>query len=273
MSQPHLVTAQSGNTEDSAVVAHFRATENARLKNLIVRIPYTSAGVTSVTVTHAGVNFLQCDTWTNGVPKEVTFSGTKEDGEIVSISVTGTATGDNCFRNLNYEVNVLKLPPDGSYACYAYTDDVAIVFSGSPNNIYDRAGGTYNADVTGWRIYDLEPGRGNTTEYARIQLMPYKCNGKSFDIEACPMICLELDEGCDFEPYCGQQYTITIPTAIYGGTVDLITGLVTGEYASDGSALSSPVTQQITGQQISTLKGINNIWSSIGTVELAYWEH
>lgn len=273
MAQTRLVRVLSGNTEDSAAIAHFRANENAMINNLVVHIPYTPAGVTSVTVTHAGVNFLQCDTFSNGSSKGITFAGTREDGEIVSISATETATGDNCFRNLNYDVNVLKLPPDGSYACYAYTDDAAIVFSGTPNAIYDRSGGTYNADVTGWRKYDLEPGRGNTTEYARLQLMPYRCNGKTFDVVARPLVCLESDEGCAFEPYSGQQYTVNIPNTIYGGTVDLITGLVTGEYASDGSALSSPVTQQITGQQITTLKGVNNIWSDAGNVELSYWAH
>ena len=267
---PRRKTVRSGNTADSAVVAHFRANCVIALESLVVALPYNASGHTSTTVHHVGVNFLQCDTWPNGVSKGVTFAGTKEGGEIVSISISGTATGDNVFRNLNYDVNVLKLPPDGSYACYTYTDDAAIVFSGNPNNIYDRNGGTYNADVTGWRIYDLEPGRGNTTEYARLQLMPYKCNGKSFDIDAYPIICLESDKGCAFEPYCGQKYAITLPETIYGGTVDLISGEIVSKYGSDGSLLPTPVTYTITPVAVSTLNGVNNVWSDYGDITLTY---
>ena len=35
--------------------------------------------------------------------------------------------------------------------------------------------------------------------------------------------------------------------------------------------LQTPVTYQLTSQQITTLTGINNIWSNVGPISLQYW--
>ena len=74
-----------------------------------------------------------------------------------------------------------------------------------------------------------------------------------------------------YQSYNGSDYTIAFPTIVYGGTVDLVNGVLTSTTGSNGSALSSPVTYQITPVSISTLNGVNNIWSDCGSVAVSYW--
>lgn len=97
LNEPHLETAQSGNTSDSAHIAAFRTDMATKLKNLKVYFsPVQSgsgdpspdnvrpiSGHTGLAVKQAGVNLLQCDTFTNGSSQSVRMTGTRNaDGEI-----------------------------------------------------------------------------------------------------------------------------------------------------------------------------------------------
>lgn len=104
-----------------------------------------------------------------------------------------------------------------------------------------------------------------------------------------------------FETYNGQTYTTTLPSTTYGGTLDLVSGVLTvtdgyiasynGEtlpstwisdrdvYASGTTPtigaqvvykLATPQTYQLTPQQIDTLKGQNNITATSGQVSVTY---
>ena len=110
----------------------------------------------------------------------------------------------------------------------------------------------------------------------------------------------------DFEAYTGETVTVTIPDTpgtVYGGTLDLLKGVLTVRpyYASyNGETLVGPWissmdvyaagttpttgaqvvdlgdvadTYQLTPQQISTLKGSNNSWADCGPVDIKYWTH
>lgn len=94
-----------------------------------------------------------------------------------------------------------------------------------------------------------------------------------------------------------------IAGTVYGGTLDVTNGVLTVRpyYASyNGETLVGPwissmdvyaagttpttgaqvvdlgdvaYTHQLTPQQVSTLKGSNNIWTDCGPVDIKYWKH
>lgn len=105
----------------------------------------------------------------------------------------------------------------------------------------------------------------------------------------------------DYEPYDGQSATIQLGQIVYGGTLDVSTGkltvthgeiasyngeVLTGEWMSDRDVyaagttptigaqvvyvLDTPQTIDLDPQQITTLKGTNNMWSNSGDVTLEY---
>lgn len=104
-----------------------------------------------------------------------------------------------------------------------------------------------------------------------------------------------------YEPYTADTYTIDLDGTVYGGTLDVTTGVLTvtngyiasynGEalpstwisdrdvYSSGTTpttgaqvvyALATPQTIQLTPHELTTLLGSNNIWSDAGDVEVEY---
>lgn len=107
-----------------------------------------------------------------------------------------------------------------------------------------------------------------------------------------------------YEPYQGDTYDIAFPSGagtVYGGTLDVVNGVLTvdramiasyngetlpGTWISDRDAyapgttptieaqvvytLATPVTYQLTPQQIDMLRGANNVWADTGDTSLTY---
>ena len=270
-SAPHLATVQSGNTADSTIMAHFRSTMN-KPANIIVTLPYNASGYSNIKVTACGINVLQCDTWTNGSNRGVSYAAIKNtDNEIEYITITGKCNGENGFRNLNYADNQFKWPPNGKYATYAYTTDADIVFVANVSYPTTVDGNYYWNEGDGkWLVYNLARDSRDSRNHVRIQLMPYSATAnKTYNAVIKPMVCLSSDQGCEFEPYKGHSYSIIFPSTIYGGTIDLTNGVIHATYSSDGASISTYYS--FTSQAISTLVGVNNIWSDKGSVIVKYW--
>lgn len=270
---PHLKTVENGNTVDSSIIAHFHTTMGASINNLVITLPYNSVGYDNVVLTVAGINLLQCDTFTNGTPAGITYTETRNaQNEVISIKLSGTKQTSNSFRNLNYRSGSLAWPPDGQYSTYAYTQHAIIAFIGDYDTPKDVDGNSVADTIGKWKTYSLTHINSNPSEWVRIQLMPYGSTGQNIDTIVYPLVCLAQDTGCDFEPYKGQKYTTTFPTTIYGGSVNLISGELISRYAADGSEIT-PLAYQLTPQTIHTLRGVNNIWSDAGDVTVTYWTH
>jgi len=54
------------------------------------------------------------------------------------------------------------------------------------------------------------------------------------------------NEETEFEPYNGQTYTIEFNKTIYGGTVDILNGILISTLASDGTELNTSEVSNIT---------------------------
>ena len=271
-SGPHIATVSSGNTTDCDKIAHFSTNYAQAPVGLTVTLPYKAAGYTSVKMTACGVNVLHCQSTSNGSFSNVRFTFTKVSGEVTAVTAVGTSNNTNVFRNLNYVSSTpFNWPPYGRYATYAYCDYGAVRPITSNYNPVDQNGEDWNNFTqSGWMIFDLSHDSRNSFEFFRIQMMTQGQTGIAFNTTLYPMVCLAVDSGYStFEPYSGSTTTKSF-TQIYGGTVDLINGTATGIYASDGSTLATPNTYTFTPISLTLKEGINNIWTTEGSVTVEY---
>lgn len=58
--------------------------------------------------------------------------------------------------------------------------------------------------------------------------------------------------------------------AVYGGTLDVLSGKLTSTLASDGTELATPVEYQLTPIEVRSQLGSNNIWADTGDVSVTY---
>lgn len=132
---------------------------------------------------------------------------------------------------------------------------------------------------------------------------PDNCSFMRFSYrEASTNVQLELGSiATPYEPYNGQTVTLQLGQTVYGGTLDVVAGKLYSEWAniasydgeelpgewissmdvySEGATpttgaqvcykLAEPVEIILTPEQITTLIGVNNVWSDGGDVSLTY---
>lgn len=58
--------------------------------------------------------------------------------------------------------------------------------------------------------------------------------------------------------------------AVYAGSIDMVSGILTSTKASDGTDLAEPVTYQLLPANLNTALGENTIWSDAGDVSVTY---
>ncbi|MCR5448461.1 MAG: BppU family phage baseplate upper protein [Solobacterium sp.] len=63
----------------------------------------------------------------------------------------------------------------------------------------------------------------------------------------------------------------TVAGTVYGGTLDVTTGVLTSTLASDGSALANPVTYQLTPTEVDTLLQGNSFTCNCGNLTITYY--
>lgn len=65
-------------------------------------------------------------------------------------------------------------------------------------------------------------------------------------------------------------YTITLPTTIYGGYLDVVTGQLVATHDENGNLLTNQKLYFLTPTNINALAGVNNVWSDAGDVAVSY---
>lgn len=68
----------------------------------------------------------------------------------------------------------------------------------------------------------------------------------------------------------GTLTTISLPTTIYGGYLDVVTGQLVATHDADGNLLSNQKLYFLDPVNISALAGVNNVWSDAGDVAVSY---
>lgn len=72
----------------------------------------------------------------------------------------------------------------------------------------------------------------------------------------------------------GATYTFnwsTVAGTVYGGTLDVTTGVLTSTLASDGTALANPVTYQLTPTEVDTILQGNSFTCNCGNLTITYY--
>ena len=172
------------------------------------------SGHTDVVVSRTGKNLLP------SVTSQIAGSGItatwQTDG---TLKLTGTASG-NVFVGIAFSIKA------GSY-----------VLSGCPSGGGDN---TYQLDIRSrvgsGVLYSRDIGSGlsfspsaDLTAYVNIRVANgYACPSGGLIVK--PMIRLATDSA-DFEPYQGDTYTTALGTTVYGGTLDVTTGVLTVDRA------------------------------------------
>lgn len=255
------------------------------------------SGWTQAKVTRTGKNLFEMTladikaantdgTWTGDkyIRHTLEFTFEQENGFVTAIIANGTPTGQ---ANLKLRSTTLPLINGTSYKLNGCPSGGSVNSYGlwaTQSSITDYgSGATFTAD-------------GTTVYNGRIRIVQgTECNDLTFR----PMIRLSADDAA-FAPYSGMTLTIDLDGTIYGGTLDVLTGVLTARpyYASyNGEALvgpwvssmdkyvagatpttgaqvvdlgGTPTTVQLTPAQLTLLAGENNVWGGAGDITMTY---
>lgn len=214
-----------------------------------------------------------------------------------NISVTKNINGS--VTATGYSNGTTRLPRFGFASLKAGTYILSGI-SGGSNNTY----GLRITDTNNQYILDLYDGEQEFTllEDTLIYLLGrFSANQTAaFNVTFYPMIRLAT-ESAEYEPYKGNTYTTPLGQTVYGGQLNVLTGLLTitngyiasyngetlpstwisdrDEYAPNTSPttgaqvvypLATPQTVQLTPQEVNSLLGQNNISADTGDIDIVY---
>ena len=289
----------------TGAVASFVTVRAAPLKSLTVAIePVQSgsgdpspdnvrpiSGHTEVNVWRTGVNWypisIGADTWKNF--NNGSFSN--NNGELIVSMAAQMYSG--VFSQLVSQISKLsEYPVTASYSVYIKASAATEIFIG-----YAQKGN---------RKVQL------TTEYQRFTFDNFSFGvNNSFNIYngTANAVTVYLKDfqfelgstATDYEPYSGTTVTIDLDGTRYGGTLDVLTGVLTVTHANIASyngesinepwvssmdkyvagatpttgaqvvyPLTTPITYQLTPEEVTTLLGTNNVWADTGDVTVEY---
>ena len=179
-------------------------------------------GRNSILVHKCGINLLKCTGRANGTSQGIkrTFHLNSDD-EVDEITLSGTTSQANAFYNLNYvadKINVFK----GNFALYGYSNQANLICAGN-KTYYTLTNTRYDSIDAGWNIWYTNRD-GETQAWIRMQIVPY-VKGTVVDTKVYPMMCLPQDAGCQFQPYKGEDITVTLDNTYYGGIMDVVSGI------------------------------------------------
>ena len=304
------VTAQGALIQNptktvSGSIAHFTDGAEMPAKSVVVNIEPVQSGTgtpspdnvrpisgwSSVNVYDTGKNLLEVS-MTDGEVSGVTYTK-NADG---SISCNGTITGTGAKYIFSTEsTNALK-----TGVAYVLTggDEVSVDGIRVVTSIKNANGSVARwIDVTtaSGYTFTLEEGQTLNTVYLRGAI-----TGTAVNATIRPMIRRADDTDPTYEPYTGTNTTIPLGRTVYGGTLDVVSGVLTvypfypsyngetlnGRWVCDravyaegttpptGSQVAlmsgTGTTYALTPTQINTLLGENNVWADAGAVEVTY---
>ena len=221
-------------TQASASVCAFSdGADDVPTKSLVVTIPPTLSGVSSLNETQTGKNFISSSDFEQG-----------------SINSSGVDI-DSTSRLRSAYIPVIS-GEDYSFAVTGTDMQIYFVFEYSANKTHIVR---TSVDATSGSITL----RSNT---AYFRLLLRKTNNTNLTPSDIGTIQLEkASSPSTFEPYNGTTYTASLGRTIYGGTADIVNGTGTDENGNDFT---------FDGQEIPTRLGYNAFWSDEGDTEVTY---
>lgn len=256
------------------------------------------SGWTGAKVTRAGKNLANIKSDNADNSQRITISGDEGDLTFISTGEFGRAgyavTGLKVGQRYTFSAKITKTATSNTRSTIYLNNEVKWDYAygtfdiGSRVNAEELYSQTFVAttDVFFVGVYvSAGPGYPNTITFKEAQL--------------------ELGStATDYEPYQGDTYDIAFPSSagtVYGGSLDVTTGVLTVDRAQIASyagetlpstwisdrdvysagatpttgaqvvyELVTPITYQLTPQEITTLLGQNNIWADTGDMSVTY---
>ena len=159
------------------------------------------SGRDSVMVERCGENLLDITPFTKLIRYGITYEYVANGG----VHISGTATNNAASPTFA----VWHLPPGKYYGLNMGTDVFALI-------VVHRNGADIRFSTKG--TFEILAG-----DVIRYWFMIAK-NGMTYDITVYPYIVPGSTPPTTYAPYTGQTSTLTLPSTIYGGTVDAVTG-------------------------------------------------
>ena len=232
----------------SSPIADFSdGADDVPTKSLVVTIPPTISGVSSVTETQTGRNL---------------FDNT-------GLFPTSGSVSSYYFKQ--FDVSSGNIPEIHLKAGVTYTFAVDVTSTIEPFNFSVGCGnGSYSTDIL--TVYNKNNGRVSitftptTAQLSNGDVFAFRCPRyqaqNTFDYSISNA---QLEYGSTahaYEPYqTPTTYTASLGRTIYGGTADIVNGTGTDENGNDFT---------FTGQEVPTRLGYNAFWSDEGDTEVTY---
>lgn len=233
-----LIPLPEKTTSSSPIADFSDGADDVPTKSLVVTIPPTLSGVSSVTETQTGRNLFNYEAVE---PFNNNVIITRNDGDYTLQN--NNSYGVGAFRGISFH-----LKP----ASYSLSLGEAITV---PVRIYKN---------DAWFNNGINAGNTSCTFTVTEEAdYDFSCNvaaNSSLTIKKCQF---EVGSAATaYEPYTAPTtYTASLGRTIYGGEVDIVNGVGTDENGNDFT---------FTGQEIPTRLGYNAFWSDEGDTEVTY---
>ena len=256
----------------SSPIADFSdGADDVPTKSLVVTIPPTLSGVSSLTETHTGRNLFNLDR-TEGTPDptdiiisprilDITklFKGLRADNYFyagyASYSISGGVLSVTTSNNLNYGIAFPVRVKGGASYCLSATLTGANMSVGCYDKDWNFISRIFGMVSDASRSFSTP----SNAEYITVVF------GSSTLNVAGTVSNIQLEVGSTahaYEPYqTPTQYTASLGRTIYGGEVDIVNGVGTDENGNDFT---------FDGQEVNTRLGYNAFWSEQGDTEITY---
>ena len=235
--------------------------DKPKLKTAILELPYLSSGYSVVKIWHTNENV---------------FTTTWEEGSI-SDSNGQNGTSTSTMRTVDYQPVV----PGMYYAVTrnAYTKHYSQIRGYDKNYSFIGSGNSAMTQDPDYKVTNeipFEQGQTEAVFYPTSGIFNWRftnvAEGTSRDTSIHYMMVPGRSPNSNYVANITHSYTITFPSDFYGGSCNLLTGEAISTYASDGTALATPVSVAISSIQPALFNGINNIWTDCdGVITIEYW--
>lgn len=249
---------------------------DAKLTNCKILLAPDTNGYSSIDMTHGHKNLvdelLSPDFKSQGGTRNgVTFSCDEDN----SIRLSGTATGEPWgayYLPSGATINSNLAWVGTGNATPLNSPSYPIVFGhrfegdmSGDGALYQTRMNVYNTS-NGTTIITLNAEVPTITNYNAVSVssLGYRfTTGTSFNNFHVKYFALERNKITSFH--------VDFPTIIYGGTYDLITGILESSYDNNGDILAQPVYYKLTPQTITLFSDYNFFYSDNGNLNICYW--
>ena len=233
---------------DVAVASFTDGAGGIPVKALTVDISYTAAGLTGLSITRCAknlVDFTGSDpTWNTSSQYAQATNGTNA---LLKVALSKMPFGVRLFPNYDYYRDGELVSREA--LIYYYNGSTSVAQLRNSDGGIIPVGAVYDR----MRLY-------GTSETVTKVIKNIRLGISQADVAT-------------YEAYNGDTYAIdwaSIAGTIYGGTLDVVNGVLTSTIDADGNPLAAPVTYNITPVEVTTLYGVNNIYADVGNITLTY---